>query len=125
MEFVVQTVDVAQHLQQRVQPVLLVKRPPGCVQHTMVDWDKLTLAPTATGELVRVPLFAHRTSSKDPLLLVAAALRLAVLAADKLYRLVPPAAVTQCGVYLGHECTDLEDAWRFYLGLTFCGHGGQ
>jgi hypothetical protein len=91
----------------------------------VVDWDKLTLAPTVMGELARVPLFAHRTSSKDPLLLVAAALRLAVLAADRLYRLVPPAAVTQCGVYLGHECTDLEDAWRFYLGLTFHGHGGQ
>jgi hypothetical protein len=29
MEFVVQTVDVSQHLAQRIQPVLLVKRPPG------------------------------------------------------------------------------------------------
>jgi hypothetical protein len=141
MEFNVEWIDVGPYLEKQIQPTYLIERPlPESAQGDVkggkfnmaqvarvgawwvVVSDLATAQPqfalTKTGEHVRVPVFAYRTQQRALASIWGTGLQFGLRAIEAL-RLTTKDPIENCTLVLGHECHDLNDAFRCYVGMAF------
>lgn len=131
--------DVTQHLASGIQPVFMLERPllrgdkprgglfassevarrgrywvaAGDLLSAPVRWSLVH-----TGQYVRVPVFAYKTSSRALSAILAMGVMLGMRGADSVRGVTAEEIVTAVMV-LGHECADTGDGFRTYVGLAF------
>lgn len=137
MEFDVRWVDVRDHVAANIQPTFMYERPTighaGSVSrggvprqgefYTVVSHalaEKVDFSLCRAGDMVRIPIFAYRTSDRAQAAVWGMGVQVGVAAAAALnatYRLIPQS----CVLVLGHDCTDMPgaNAFRCYVGLSF------
>jgi hypothetical protein len=137
MEFDIRWVNVQDHVAAGVQPVFMYERPAighagtvsrggvprqgefyTVVSHVLGETAELALC--KTGDHVRIPILAYRTSDRAHAAVWGMGVQVGMGAAAALYasrRVVP----VSCVLVLGHELTDLPgaNAYRCYVGVSF------
>jgi hypothetical protein len=139
MNFNIKWIDVNPHLQIQQQPIFLLERAllhgdkvkgnlfnVAEVARTGNYWtatspihpEQVVWGNTVYGQHVRIPVFAYKTTQKAIVSLAGTGIQHGLAA---YHNLAPElhSRVEECIMVLGHECHEVDDAYRFYLGLSF------
>lgn len=121
MKFIDEYINVDRHLETKQQPVFLMDFTPGKEYHTAVSSlasDDIEWSISRSGDKVRIPIFAYRTSKELGTSVWSAGLHCGL-------RAIHSWGIERWGddpesvvLVFGDTCHEVEDGYRVYLGLT-------
>lgn len=112
-------VDVAEHLANKEQPIIVVPRDNKLwisVNIDSQDQDKFIY--TSIGDLARIPINAFRVPSVEPHYLIAAGMERVLRFVGKIKEEAPRLEIDEVTLFVAQQVHTIEQSIRFYAGFA-------
>lgn len=119
MQISVTWVDIAEHLANKEQPIIVVPRDNKLWISVNVDaQDKDNFIYTAIGDLARIPINAFRVPSVEPHFLIAAGMERILRFIGKIREEAPRLEIEEVTLFIAKQVHTIEQSVRFYAGFA-------